>query len=63
MKRILLFFISLIFGVNALAGNLTSTELEDVFGSVRAELVRQICYIAEISDTTVLNNMAWTLAV
>lgn len=57
MKRILLFFISLIFGVNALAGNLTSTELEDVFGSVRAELVRQICYIAEISDTTVLNNI------
>lgn len=57
MKRVSLFFISLILGVNVFAGNLTPTELEDVFGSIRAELVRQICYIAEITDTTVLNNI------
>lgn len=57
MKRISLFVISLILAANALAANLTSTELEDVFGSVRAELVRQICDISEISDTSVINSI------
>lgn len=57
MKRISLFVISLILVANALAANLTSTELEDVFGSVRAELVRQICDISEISDTSVINSI------
>ena len=57
MKRISLFIASLILCVNAFAGNLTSKDLEQVFGSVRAELVRQICDIAEISDTAVLNSI------
>lgn len=57
MKRISLFVISLILVANAFAANLTSTELEDVFGSVRAELVRQICDITEISDSSVLNSI------
>lgn len=57
MKRISLFVISLILAANAFAANLTSTELEDVFGSLRAELVRQICDISEISDTSVFNSI------
>ena len=63
MKRLLLFVIPLLLCTKAVATPLESNGLEEKFGAVRVELVRQIGDIAAITDSVVLKTIDDTVQV